>query len=65
MVTWVGERGKGKSLELCPVHRHVRTRCCDLKTVPSKQVYMHGNLKDVPFSREALERSFKHLPMRA
>lgn len=33
--------------------------------LPAFDVYMHGNLKDVPLSREKLEESFKHLPMRA
>jgi tryptophan synthase beta chain len=33
--------------------------------LPAFDVYLHGNLKDVPLSREKLEESFKHLPMRA
>ncbi len=32
--------------------------------LPAYNVFLQGNLKDIPLSREKLEEAFAHLPMR-
>lgn len=32
--------------------------------LPAYSVFLQGNLKDIPLSREKLEEAFTHLPMR-